>query len=391
MTPPALHDREPRAERHATWLELFFDLVFVVAVAELGHLLAGSLTPVGIVEFAALFVPVWWVWITHSYYGDVFDRGDTVYPLATVLVMLGVVSWSVTFHDAFHGGATAFVGAYLALRLLNVALYVFAGRTDPDARTLATRFTLGYALGLAFWVVSLALPAPTTYVLWAVGIAIEIVSTPAVYATLPEAPAQRSHMDERFGLFTIIVLGETIVGVAAGTTDTDWQAAATVTGVAGFAIAVGLWWLYFAYSDSEVVDRFVRSDWRGVARWVVYGYGHLPLFACLTAMGIGIETAIVAAGEGHALAAPARAILFGGAALFLVTVTVVQWAGPQVLSRRTAAARGFVAGVAFLFALPGDVADPLTKVVLLALLFVSLVIVEIPAVGSATEGVEQPM
>lgn len=391
ISPPGLHDRTPRPERHATWLELFFDLVFVVAVAELGHLLAESLTTNGIIEFAALFVPVWWVWITHSYYGDIFDRDDTVYPLASIVVMLGVIVWSFTFHGAFHGGASGFVLVYLALRLLNTGLYLIAGRAVPETRRLATMIALGYLVGLAFWIGSFAVSPPMKYGLWVIGIVIEISSMSIVYVTLEDVPAQRSHMDERFGLFTIVVLGETILGVASGTSDSHWQATAVITGIAGFVIAVSLWWLYFAYSDNDIVNRFVRSDWRGVVRWSIYGYGHLPVFACITALGIGIEAAVIAVTDGHGLDGASTIVLFGSAAGFLVTVTGVQWAGLRDVPRSTIGSRMAGAGVVLLLAVASGYIGLLPATTLLAGLFVLLIAIEVPRIGGGVEGIERPV
>ncbi len=89
--PPRLRTEVPQGERHATWLELFFDLVFVIAVAELAHLLHDDLTPRGLLVYAALFVPVWWQWIDFSYYGDQYDTDDLSYRLALLAAMLGVV------------------------------------------------------------------------------------------------------------------------------------------------------------------------------------------------------------------------------------------------------------------------------------------------------------
>ncbi|WP_129115194.1 low temperature requirement protein A [Halegenticoccus tardaugens] len=344
LSSPALHDAEPVPERHATWLELFFDLVFVVAVAELGHLLGENLSLGGAVEFVALFVPVWWVWITHSYYGDIFDSGDAVYPLATLLVMFGVVVWATTFHGAFHGGSAAFAAAYLAIRTLNTALYAFAGRVASGTETLARRFALGYSVGLAFWVGSFFVPEPARYALWAVGLTIEILSSPIIYVTLPDVPAQESHMDERFGLFTIIVLGETIVGVARGSADVPLGPATGFTAVCGFVVAVCLWWLYFGYADASVINRALRSDARELALSFVYGYGHLIVFASLAAGGIGIERLLRAAAAGAALPVDERVVVSGAAAAFLLGLALIHWAAPGRIPRAILAAR-LLAGI----------------------------------------------
>lgn len=105
-SPPRLRTRVEPGERHATWLELFFGLVFVVAVAELAYLLHNDLTPRGLLVFAALFVPVWWQWIDFSYYGDQYDTDDLSYRLALLAAMLGVVLLALTIPDVPDGGST---------------------------------------------------------------------------------------------------------------------------------------------------------------------------------------------------------------------------------------------------------------------------------------------
>lgn len=392
FTSPSIHNTEPEPERHATWLELFFDLVFVVAVAELVHLLEENPSLGGVFEFALLFVPVWWIWITYSYYGDLFDDGDVLYPLASLAAMFGVVVWSTTFHDAFHGGSAAFAVGYLALRGLNAAQYAFVGRVVPGARTLARRIALGYLVGLTFWIVSFLVPEPTRYVLWAIGITIEVFSTPAIYMTYDaeSLPRQESHMDERFGLFTIIVLGETVVAVADSAADIALGLATGFAAICGFVGAVCLWWLYFGYTDMGNVNRLIRSDARRRAtlRWTLYGYGHLFVFASIAAGGVGISLIIEAAAAGTSLTANERLLAGGATCAYLLAVALVHRASPLVIPSRVLAARLLTAGMVVIIVLAGGALGATAIGGALAVVLTSLVAFEVSRSGRAVASLE---
>ena len=131
--------------------------------------------------------------------------------------MLAIAALAVQIPDVAHGESTGFVIAYVVLRSLMVGLYLRSYRHVPSARPLIARYAAGYSLGIALWLVSLLFPAPARYVLWGVALAWEY-SLPVRFRRFHSAiPVSTSHVPERFGLFTIIVFGETIVAVALGT------------------------------------------------------------------------------------------------------------------------------------------------------------------------------
>jgi low temperature requirement protein LtrA len=325
-------------ERHVTWLELFFDLVFVVAVAELAGLLHNDLSLPGLALFAALFVPVWWQWIDFSYYADQFDTGNVLSSVVTLVVMFGVILLALTIHQLPKGASTGFATAYLALRAIIIVLYLWVWRTVPEARELAGRYSLSFIIAAAIWVVSLIALPPVRFWLWGLALLIEIANGPITYATIKQAPRQRSHMDERFGLFVIIVLGEAVVAVSTGVADSAWRPLGLATAAVGFLLASLAWWVYFARADPSVINQALRSNRRGLLRSFLYGYSHLPVFAGITAAGVGIEAAITADAE-HPFALAARLALGGGLGAFLLGVGVVQWATPRSLARPVLATR----------------------------------------------------
>jgi low temperature requirement protein LtrA len=245
---------EYASERHATWTELFFDLVFVVAVAQLAAGLHDHLSVTGAATFVGLFVPVVWTWTTYAYLGDLFDADEGLFRLVLLAAMLLVAGFAATIPSAFDGRSTGYVVAYALLRADIVALYAWAWWTDPALRVLARKHALGLGLGLLVWVASLALDEPARYAVWALAIACDLGTGVAVYRGAADVPRQRSHMPERFGLFTLIVLGESIIAVSVGTAHADWAAESLVTAATGFALAAALWWMYFARFDDDVFN-----------------------------------------------------------------------------------------------------------------------------------------
>lgn len=301
-------------ERHATWFELFFDLVFVVAVAQLAHEVEADPTGGGFLRLAQLFVPVWWAWVVYTFYADRFDTDDLAYRLMMMIGMLAVVVMAVNLPDAVGEGDGRFVVAYLVVRVVPLLLYLRVGRYVPIGRSIARRYGAGTAIAAALWLASLALPSPARYVFWVVAIAVELGIPLVNWRTVRAAPLHPSHIPERFGLFIIIVLGESVLAVATGLAGTDWQPV-SILAAAGFFLACGLWWTYFDFFDETIVD------WSFLARQD-YVYGHLPAVAGLTAVGAGILLAVEHASDA-ALDAGARSALCGGVAAFLAALGAI--------------------------------------------------------------------
>jgi low temperature requirement protein LtrA len=328
---------ELQTSRHASWLELFFDLVFVIAISKLAYFLHAHLDWTGIVSFAVLFIPVWWLWIDFSYYADQFDVERGVYRLIMLGVMFGMIVLALTVPNALQSGSAQFATAYAALRFIIVGLYFQAWRLVPESRELTKRYTISFAVALGLWIVSIMLPPPIRFILWGIALLIEISNGPITYATIRSVPVQVSHMDERFGLFVIIVLGEAVISVANGVSGIQWHWQETLTAIGGFVVAVSLWWLYFECVEDSVINQALRSNRkRALLRSYVYGYSHVLVFAGIVASGVGIQSAIEGAGQ---LSVEARAVLCGGIGLYLIGLSAVQWAAPRSLPSRAIGGR----------------------------------------------------
>ena len=360
--------RREGSPRHATWLELFFDLVFVLSMAELAHLLHAHPDWQGLVSFVALFIPVWWLWIDFSYYADQFDVDKGIYRLTFFGVMFGIVVMALTIPDALSGGSANFAAAYALLRLIIIILYMQAWRFVPASRELTARYIISFSIAFFFWLASIAMPAPLRFGLWAIALLIEISNGPITYLTIRSVPQQDSHMDERFGLFVIIVLGEAIIAVASGVADTAWELPSVLTAAGGFAIALSLWWMYFERVDETVINQALQGGKQALLRSYIYGYSHVLTFMGIVATGVGIQFAIEAtAGETFSL--PMHVVLCGGVATFLAGTTTLQWASPSSLPKRVLVMRSLLA-LFTLCLIPLNA--PLITVLLLSTLLISI-------------------
>jgi low temperature requirement protein LtrA len=311
--PPRLLTLAGEGERHASWLELFFDLVFVVAITELSHYLVADHSAGGFLRFAALFVPVWVAWQGYMAYATRFDTDDLGFRVAYFGAMLAIAALAVLIGDVAHGEHTAaFAVAYVVLRTIMLALYWRAWLAVPEARVLIRFYGLGYSAGAGLWLVSLLFPTPWRYVVWMVAQVLELSLPPLSTQLHRRIPTSATHLPERWALFTLIVLGESVVAVAVATAGADWHFTSAAAAVLGFASVAAIWWLYFDRQGGVVL----RGSTVAI---VIYSYAHLPLLVGLAAMSAGLRLLIERAGEEH-LGLGASVAFLGGAVLFLVSL-----------------------------------------------------------------------
>ncbi len=312
LAPPRLRTVADEGERHASWLELFFDVVFVVAVTELSEQLVVDHSAAGFLRFAALFIPVYVAWQGYMAYATRFDTDDLLFRVAYFAAMLAIAAMAVLIDDVAAGVHTAeFAIAYVVLRSFMLALYARAWFAVPEARPLIRFYGTGYGLGVAIWLASLAFETPYRYVLWGIAQVLELSLPPLSTRLHQRIPTSASHLPERWALFTLIVLGESVVAVAIATGDANWHFESATAAVLGFAAVAGIWWLYFDRQASVL-----RGSTMSV---VVYSYAHIPLLIGLAAMSAGLRLLIERAGDDH-LGTGASAALLGGAALYLVSL-----------------------------------------------------------------------
>lgn len=370
--------------RHATWLELFFDLVFVLAIAELAHYLHDHLTVTGFLGFVFLFLPVWLVWSNYTYYADLFDIDSPLYRIAMLTAMLLSVALAVTIPDALGRGSTEFAVAYLALRILLVGLYAWAWLHSSEVRPVVGRHVMGFSAGIVVWSISLLAPESIRFWIWGIGLLVEF-ATPvfAQLVGLRGGPVQVSHLPERFGLFTIVVLGESIVVTGVGVRDSAWTPGSIAVASLGFTAVGAVWWLYFdrVLHESEV-ERAFRS---GIGRLLVgfaWVYGHLVLYIALAVTAVGIELTIGEATEPR----PERGSLIAlcaGFGVSLLAITAVHGLSPPPLRKNALIARLLTVGFLLALILAGAAVSPLVVMGLAALALIGLTVFEVSAAGQA--------
>ena len=318
VVPPRLRTVEDGdQERHATWLELFFDLVFVVAIAQLSHELVVDHSAEGFLRFAGLFVPVYVAWQGFSFYADRFDTDDLVFRISYLAAMVAIAAMAVLIPEVAHEESTAwFALSYVVLRSIMLGLYGRAWLAVPEARPLIRFYGSGYALGVLIWLVSLGVDTPLRYVLWGIGLAVDLSLPPLAMRLHVRVPTTAGHVVERWGLFTLIVLGESVVLVALGTAGAEWDGHSVAAALLGALAVAGVWWLYFDRHASIVLRG-------GTPAVVVYSYAHLPLLLGLAAASAGVALLLEDAGRDRLETGPSAAYL-GGIALFLASLVAMR-------------------------------------------------------------------
>jgi low temperature requirement protein LtrA len=360
LSPPRIRTLEDgEGERRATWLELFFDLVFVVAVAQLSNALSNDLTLEGFLIFCGLFVPVWWAWVGYTFYADRFDTDDVVHRVLMLGGMFTVAALASTIPDAAAGDTVAFALAYVAVRTFVIVLNARAWMHLPAARPLLNVYIPAFTVAAALMLLSIGFEPPGRYWIWAVALAIDVGTPLASRSRIELIPIHRSHIPERVGLFTLIVLGETVLAVVVGTESVSWNVESGLVALLGFVLGASFWWLYFDYLDAGML--IGRSIWLGQT----YLYSHLPLMAGVIALGVGVKYAVKDT-QAAELADSSRWILCGGLALAFAALAVIHVVSGRVGVDTDVSLRIAVAAVALAVAIFGGGLDPLPVVALLA-------------------------
>jgi low temperature requirement protein LtrA len=326
IRPPQLQHSETDAgtQRTATWLELFFDLAFVLVVAELASGLRNDLTPHGAMVFAGLFTSVWWAWAGFTFYANRFDTDDLVYRLAKLAAMLAVAGLAASVTEATTTRAAQFASCQAVLCLVLVALYLRASRHVVQARPVITVYLVAEGLAALLWLAGAVAPAPLRYLCWTLAVAGEAAAPILATARSAGLPLHLEHLPERFGLLIILVLGESVAAVALGVHDTHWDPTTVTAAILAFVVAASLWWTYFDLIGAATTDTLTqRAGHRTTPLHDIYAYGHWPIALGLTAAGVGLEEAILH-GSQPSLSTAARWILCGGIALYLLSLTAIQ-------------------------------------------------------------------
>jgi low temperature requirement protein LtrA len=347
--------RDPdEVHRAATPLELLFDLCFVVAMAQCAaayhHELVEGHVADGVVGFLGGFFAVWWGWMNFTWFSSAHDSDDVTHRVLTLIQMAGALVLAAGVSRAVEDGnfGIAVVG-YVVMRMGLVLSWLRVARRHPEGRVRALRFAGGITVLQVLWVARLGLPEEIGLVTFAVLAVGEMVVPMWAESALRQPLFHPHHIEERYGLFTILVLGESLLAATIGFREAiDAGGASTeliVIGIAGLVIAFGCWWLYFDHPG-----HLSPTPEQGF-RW---GYGHVLVFAALAALGAGVYVGVeTLAGHGsERVGALAMALPIAGFLLGIVLILVLTGSPaldvrvlPKIGGAIVVAAAGLVASV----------------------------------------------
>jgi len=314
--------------RKVTWLELFFDLIFVAAVAQVGEPLREDYTPAGLVRYSVLFILIWWAWIGNSVFATRFNTDDVLQRVLTLVQMFAVAAMAANATEALDSRSSAgFAAAYAVLRFVLVAQYARARQVER-ARGLATRYLAGHGFAATLWLASAFVPAPARFAIWALALAIDLGTPWIAVAHSVNVPPDAAHLPERFGLFTLILLGESVIAVMQGMkSQEEWSVAAASSAFLGMAIAFALWWWYFD-GATATSEQHIRSHADAV-RFQVWSYAHLPLYLGIAIAGAGIERIVHLGSAAHFLRGADGVILATSLAVAMLAMTAIGAVCPE--------------------------------------------------------------
>jgi low temperature requirement protein LtrA len=284
--PPRIR-REDEGPRPTSWLEFFFDLVFVVAIDQLARRLQHGVTGHAALLYLALYGPIWWAWVGFVNYTDRFGTDDISDRFMTLLQIGAALVIAASAMHATSDRAVAFAIAYGVFRLILAARYAMAAHYVAEARPECTRQSIGFAVAGILWIASAAVPAPARFWMWGVGFAIDLLTpftSPRMHRIVPPDP---DHIEERFGTFINISLGEGFVGLVESMRDQPaWSGALLTTSALSLLIGFSIWWGFFDTMDQGPIAEVRKRNRTG--SYKIWIFAQLPLAAGVAAAGIAV-------------------------------------------------------------------------------------------------------
>ncbi len=376
--PPQLHTQwheNRHEERKVSWLELFYDLVYVATLIQLGNRLSDDVSVSGFLQFVALFVPIWWSWTGLTFYSNRFVVDDVLHRTLVFAQIIGIATLGISIAGAFGDLDNQFTLSYVFIRVILILLYLRARRHVPEARPLCDISVRGFSAAAAIWLLSLFVPAPFKYGLWAAGMLVDIYTpmSKKYRALQTQLPPDAPHMSERFGIFTIIVLGESFVKVLDEVSGQPIGLWGYVFSVFGIAVVSGLWWIYF----DDIVEQAIKGI-RGTYIWV---YSHLPLSVGLTAFGVAAKKVFIQPSF-EPLSDKYRMLYCVSVILVLVFIAVLDLVTERhdhtVDNMHRAYWRLGAALVVLLVGLFGGFLSPIPFIILMAAIFMIQIVIDLP-------------
>lgn len=339
----------PRADR-VTYVELFFDLVFVFALTQLSAYLYDNQTPLGALEGVIMICALWWAWVSTTWVTNWLD--PVKLPVRGAVIALAFVSFvmSVAIAEAFGDRAWTFAVAFVALQLGRSGFIVWAtARHDRDASRDFLCILVWMLAGAVLWITGAVLPLSLQLPFWAAALALELVGTVLGFPVpglgrvkIASWDVSGPHIAERTALFVLIALGEGLLVTGFAFVGKESSPAGVVAMIAAFVAAASCWWIYFDHGERIGAEAIEASDQPGRLVRTAYTWIHLAIIAGIVLLSVGDKEAL---GDPHAESFAATIVVLGGPLLFLAGTALFR----RVLERRWVAAP--VAGVLGILAL----------------------------------------
>jgi low temperature requirement protein LtrA len=357
------------SDQRVTFVELFFDLVFVFCLTQVVSLLHDGVTWKSVGEVVLVFWLVWWGWTQFTW---ALNAADTTHPRVEVATLLatGVAFFlAVGIPAAFHGNALWFAGTYITVRVLGLLLYDWVAWADVSQRAAVRRFSVVSLGGLIAVLIGGIAGGAAQYVWWSIAIALDVFAA-IVGGSADGWNLHPEHFSERHGLFIIIALGESLIVAALGLTGVEWPPVKVATAVVAVAITGAMWWSYFVRNKVELDHALERADGRERSMLArdAYSIMHFPMVLGIIGYAATVE---------HALGHPDEPL--GAAARALLGASILLYAGAmgatlQRARRPVALARRWIPPVtaAIVFVVPDVPAVISLSIVLLGLMLLVL-------------------
>ncbi len=358
----------PRSEERVTPLELFFDLVFVLALTQCTALMADRPTPTGLAQGLLVLAVLWWSWVGYAWLTSAVDPEEGGVRLAIFAAMAAFLVASLCVPGAFDDNAGVFAAAYAVVRLGHIALFVIASRDEPGLRRSVIALGVSTLVGVTLIASAAFADGELQGALWLLALTLD-VGGPAVFGVEGWKLVPR-HFAERHGLIVIIALGESIVAIGVGVEGAVGLGLGVVAAaVLGIVVAAAMWWLYFdvvaLVAERRLSQARPGAEQNAMAR-DSYSFLHFPMVAGIVLVALGLKKTVGHVDDPLKLV-PAVALL-GGVALYLVAHVAFRLRNVHTLSRqRLVAAALLIALIPLAGELPALALQAIVAAVLAAL------------------------
>jgi len=312
-----------KGSSRVTFLELFFDLVFVFSISQLSHALAAHYTPLGAAEAGLMTFAVWWVWIFTAWATNWLDPDKMpVRIMLVVLMLLGLVL-SASIPEAFTDKGLLFAGAYVFMQVGRslFTTYAFKDQSAANCRNFL-RISTWFIVSGVFWIVGGFLEHEARLIAWVIALAIEYAGPASGFAVpglgksnATEWDVSGAHMAERCALFVIICLGEAVLVSGRTFSEMPFSTLTAVVFVTGFIGTVAMWWLYFRFGHERAAHRIEHEETPGSLARQAFTYAHIPILAGIIVHAVAVEFMFSHPHESGSLGVMASVL--GGSGLFL--------------------------------------------------------------------------